>query len=169
MFFLKELPTRAMMDSYADRFPEMDVDAVEDALIMMRRASLLIRRLEAYFAKHDLSQLRFLTLIVIDREPDRDGLTASEVADRLDVSRPVTTRTLQGLLEAGLVANKTNEEDGRSRLVTLTGEGKAKLSGVLPGYYAEINDFMCPPSNGVAPMPATARPSARKKRLDAES
>lgn len=142
MFFLKELPTREMMQAYGDSFPEMDVDAVEEALIMMRRASLLIRRLEAYFASCGLSQLRFLTLIVIDREPGREGLTAGEVADQLDVSRPVTTRTLQGLAEADLVAIKSNEGDRRSRLVTLTRKGKAKLASVLPGYYAEINDFM---------------------------
>lgn len=142
MFFLKELPSREVLEAYAKDFPDMDVDAIDDALSMMRRASLLIRRLESYFAVHDLSQLRFLTLIVIDREPDRDGLMASEIADRLDVSRPVTTRTLQGLAQAGLIKISDDEGDRRARCVRLTRKGKAKLSAVLPGYYREINAFM---------------------------
>ncbi|EIA2085013.1 hypothetical protein V4X21_004664 [Escherichia coli] len=77
MFFLKELPTRQMLDSYQKRFPAMKIDMVESALMLLRQASLLIRILDAYFAKHNLSQLRFLILVVLDREIDRDGLMAS--------------------------------------------------------------------------------------------
>lgn len=139
MFFLKELPSRQMVDGYADQFADVDVDRVLDALRLMRRASLLIRELEAYFARHDLSQLRFLMMIVIDREPERNYLAASEVAERLDVSRPVVTRTLQGLERAGLIAISENSEDARSRNVTLTPAGKAKLDEVLPGYFAILH------------------------------
>ena len=135
MFFLKDLPSRRMVDGYADRFPGVDVDRVLDALVLMRRASLLIRELEAYFAQRDLSQLRFLTLILIDREPERDCLAASEIAERLDVSRPVVTRTLQSLEKAGLIAITENAEDARSRNVTLSAAGKSKLDEVLPAYF----------------------------------
>ena len=139
MFFLKELPSRQMVDGYADQFADVDVDRVLDALRLMRRASLLIRELEAYFARHDLSQLRFLMMILIDREPERNCLAASEIAERLDVSRPVVTRTLQGLERAGLIAISENSEDARSRNVTLTLSGKAKLDEVLPGYFAILH------------------------------
>lgn len=139
MFFLKELPSRQMVDGYADQFADVDVDRVLDALRLMRRASLLIRELEAYFARHDLSQLRFLMMILIGREPERNCLAASEIAERLDVSRPVVTRTLQGLERAGLIAISENSEDARSRNVTLTLSGKAKLDEVLPGYFAILH------------------------------
>ncbi|WP_300057505.1 MarR family transcriptional regulator [uncultured Roseobacter sp.] len=139
MFFLKELPSRRMVDGYANRFPDVDANRVLDALLLMRRASLLIRDLEAYFAQHDLSQLRFLTLILIDREPERDCLAASEIAERLDVSRPVVTRTLQGLEKADLIAISENAEDARSRNVALTLAGKGKLDKVLPGYFAILH------------------------------
>lgn len=128
-----------MVDGYADQFADVDVDRVLDALRLMRRASLLIRELEAYFARHDLSQLRFLMMILIDREPERNRLAASEIAERLDVSRPVVTRTLQGLERAGLIAISENSEDARSRNVTLTLSGKAKLDEVLPGYFAILH------------------------------
>lgn len=128
-----------MVDGYADRFDGVDVDKVLDAIQMMRRASLLIRELEAYFAQHDLSQLRFLTMILIDREPERDCLSASEIAERLDVSRPVVTRTLQNLEKAGLIEITANAIDARSRNVALTPSGESKLREVLTGYFAILH------------------------------
>lgn len=124
-----------MVDGYADRFDEVDPRKVLEALQTMRTASRLIRELEAYFARHDLSQLRFLTLIVIDREPDRNSLAVSDIADRLDVSRPVVTRTLQTLERAGLIQISQSESDARSRNVSLSDSGKSMLERVLPGYF----------------------------------
>lgn len=128
-----------MVDGYADRLAGFDADKVLCALRKMRTVSLLIRDLEAYFARQELSQLRFLTLIIIDREPERDSLAASEIAERLDVSRPVVTRTLQALEKSGLIAISCNEDDARSRMVRLTELGKAKLTEVLPGYFAILH------------------------------
>lgn len=139
MFFLKDLPSRHMVEGYAARFDNVDTDNVLGALELMRQASLLIRELEGYFAEHDLSQLRFLTLILIDREPDRTSLTASEFAERLDVSRPVVTRTLKTLEPSGLITIASNGLDGRSKQVSLTAAGRAKLQAVLPGYFAILH------------------------------
>ncbi len=128
-----------MVEGYSDRFDGVEPDKVIEALRMMRAGSLLVRELEAYFAQHSLSQLRFLTMILIDREPGRDRLTASEIADRLDVSRPVVTRTLQGLEKAGLIVISDNQADARSRDVALTAAGQKMLRDVLPGYFAILH------------------------------
>ena len=142
MFFLKELPSRQMVEGYADRFEDCDSNEVLRALRIMRDGSLLIRELEGYFARHALSQLRFLAMIVIDREPDRDSLTAGEIAERLDVSRPVVTRTLQALEKAGLMATTSNAADARARDVALTPAGRTRLEEVLPGYFAILHHAM---------------------------
>ncbi len=139
MFFLKDLPSRRMVEGYAARFDDVDPDNVLAALAHMRSASLLIRSLEVYFAEHDLSQLRFLTLILIDREPERTNLTVGEIADRLDVSRPVVTRTLKSLQQSALIAIASDERDGRSKRVSLTRTGIAKLQALLPGYFAILH------------------------------
>ncbi|PRY95660.1 MarR family transcriptional regulator [Hasllibacter halocynthiae] len=139
MFFLRDLPSRRMVEVYAERHDGLDVEAVRDALVLMRRASLLVRRLEAYFAAHGLSQLRFLVLIVIDREPERDGLSVTEIAERLDVSKPVITRTLAHLVEDGLIAIEADPDDARAKVVRLTEAGRATLSEVLPGYFALLS------------------------------
>ncbi|HAT30623.1 MAG TPA: MarR family transcriptional regulator [Janthinobacterium sp.] len=142
MFFLKDLPTRAMLAGYHERFPAMNVDKIGDALRLLRQASLLMRALDAYFATHELSQLRFLIMMVLDREGPGASLMASEVAARLDVSRPVMTRTLQAMEKDGLLSAQADTADGRAKLLSLCGAGQASLLAVLPGYYAVIEAFM---------------------------
>jgi DNA-binding MarR family transcriptional regulator len=144
MFFLKELPTRQMLEGYRKRFPEMNVPAIEEALLMMRRASVLVRRLERYFDVHGLSLLRFLILIVIDREPEREGLSFGEITERVDVSKPVMTRTLKTLEQDGLISIASQNEDKRVKRVCLTKKGATMLEGVLPGYFSLIDEFMTP-------------------------
>ena len=150
MFFLKELPTRAMLQSYSDRYAGMDAGAVAEALRLLRRASLLMRALEAYFTAHTLSQTRFLILIVIDREPGQGGLMGSEIADRLDISRPVVTETVKAMTRAGLLGSAPVPGDGRAKRITLTPAGRAVLADLLPGYFALIADFMAREGDGTA-------------------
>lgn len=141
MFFLKELPTRHMVESYAGRHG-VDPDKIASALTIMRRASVMIRRIEAYFAGHGLSQLRFLFLMIIDREPDRDTLSVGEIAARLDVAGPVVTRTLRALIEDQLVTSGKDPDDARTKRIGLTEAGRARLAEVLPGYFANLADEM---------------------------
>lgn len=142
MFFLKELPTKAMLDKYTSDLSSNKKDSISEALGIMRQASLLVRNIETYFSSHDLSQLRFLILIVIDREPDRADLYAHEIASRLDVSRPVLTRTLKRLIDDGLLTSNNDEMDKRAKRIALTEKGKSCLYDVLPGYFNEINKLM---------------------------
>ncbi len=142
MFFLKELPGREILENYHRKFPEMNVDAVEGALKLMHRASMLIRGIDAFFAGHDFSQLRFFICIVIDRDPEVEGLTPGEITERIGVSKPVVTRALKSLEKAGYVSLQEHETDKRAKLVVLTDRARLKLEAVLPGYYALMDDFM---------------------------
>lgn len=141
MFFLKELPTREILERYHQRFPEMNVDMVEDALLLMRQASLLLRQLDEYFSAHDFSQLRFLIIVIIDREQET-LLTASEILKKLDVSGPVMARTLKALEASRMIVFHEHELDKRAKRIALTPKGKAKLQSILPGYYETIERFM---------------------------
>ncbi|MBV7257503.1 MarR family transcriptional regulator [Pacificimonas sp. WHA3] len=142
MFFLKDLPTQRMLQRYAAEHPEMDVDKVAAALTMMRRASVLIRALDAYFAAFDLSLLRFLILIVIDREAADARLTIGDIGRRIDVSKPVMTRTLKRLADGGLIDIAPDGADKRSKVVTLTAAGQDRLARTLPGYFKMISGDM---------------------------
>ena len=99
MFFLKELPTEQMVKDYVAKTGVGSTDTISKALLMLREASHLIRLLDAYFSSHDLSQLKFLILVVIDREPEIDSLRQSEINQRLDISKPVLNRTINSYLK----------------------------------------------------------------------
>ena len=142
MFFLKDLPTQDMLQGYQARFPVMDAPTVETALKLLRRASLLLRELEAYFAEHRLSQTRFLILVLLDRDPTVEGLSVTEIAGKLDISKPIVTNTLRALAAESLLKIVTNEDDLRARWVTLTARGRKRLHKVLPGYFELIQNFM---------------------------
>lgn len=139
MFFLKDLPSRQMIDRYSGEH-DISVETIAEGLAIMRRASLMIRRLERYFADHGLSQLRFLILIVIDREPERSALTVGEITSRLDVAGPVVARTLRTLLDDGLVTVGRDDGDARTKHVGLTATGRQALYALLPGYFAIIGE-----------------------------
>lgn len=142
MFFLRELPTRMMIDGYVSATGVGDVDAVAHALSMMREASQLERLLDTYFNSHNLSQLKFHILIVIDREPQTDSLRQSEINQRLDVSKPVLHRTVTSLLKDDLLARRDDPEDSRAHRLALTDKSKTALAAILPGYFGTISVFM---------------------------
>jgi DNA-binding MarR family transcriptional regulator len=54
-------------------------------------------------------------------------LTPSELADIERVRRPTATRILRNLEEEGLVERTPDPKDGRSALISLTGEGRERL------------------------------------------
>jgi len=54
-------------------------------------------------------------------------LTPSELADIERVKRPTATRILQGLEEEGLAQRTPDPKDGRSALISITGEGRERL------------------------------------------
>lgn len=141
MFFLKTLPSARMVEGYAGTY-DVQAETVSDALTLMRRASQMIRRLEIFFSEHGLSQVRFLFLIVIDREPDRDTLSVGEITDRLDVAGPVVARTLRMLEADGYVTTETDANDARSKQVRLTPKTHQLLQRLLPEYFSILADEM---------------------------
>jgi DNA-binding MarR family transcriptional regulator len=54
-------------------------------------------------------------------------LTPSELAEIERIKRPSATRVLRGLEEEGLVERTPDPKDGRSALISLTGEGRERL------------------------------------------
>ena len=102
----------------------------------------MLRELEGYFARHGLSQTRFLILILLDRDPRVQGLSATEIAGKLDISKPIVSNTLKALAREGLLDITENAEDRRARWVTLTSQGRKRLRALLPGYFTLIQDFM---------------------------
>lgn len=142
MFFLKELPREKILERYASRFPEMDIDKTREALHMMRNASLLIRDLENYFRGYNFSMTRFLILIVLDREQEAETFTISDLVSRLDISKPVITTTAKRLSQDKMIRFDKNDSDARFKKIQITKKGRDFILTIMPGYYKIINKHM---------------------------
>jgi DNA-binding MarR family transcriptional regulator len=66
-----------------------------------------------------------------------DGITQSELADAVFLTRPTVTRILQRMERSGLVERRTDPDDQRHTRVVITGAGRdlaARLDAVLTEY-----------------------------------
>ncbi|WP_316013893.1 MarR family winged helix-turn-helix transcriptional regulator [Roseobacter sp. HKCCA0434] len=135
MFFLKDLPSDDMIARVGAGL-DIDPSRIRDRLGALRAASVLMRRIEQYLAMHGLSQTQFLVLMVIEREPARDSLQSSEIAARLDISRPVLSKTLATMERSGLIRR---QGDGRRAPIAPTETGRARFDALLPGYFALLD------------------------------
>jgi len=69
---------------------------------------------------------------VLVRLWERDGRTQNDLCDSTFRDRPTMSRMIAGLEERGLVRRRVAEDDGRSRIVSLTPEGKALQARLVP-------------------------------------
>jgi len=81
-------------------------------------------RQEAAGAVGELTPTSAAALATVERH---GPLTPSELAEIERVKRPTATRTLRVLCDAGLVERTPDPDDGRSALVSVTGEGRDRL------------------------------------------
>src|SRR3954468_3336126 len=75
----------------------------------------------------DLSPSQTAALATIERG---GPLTPSELASIERIQRPTATRVIARLEEAGWLSRAADPEDGRSSLVSITGDGRALLERV---------------------------------------
>jgi len=139
MFFLEDLPDIRMLKGFAERFPEMEIDATAACLRLLRVASRLIRNLEAHFSRHGLSQARFLVLVVLERTAEKH-LMPVEIAKQMGISKKNTARLLNFMEDDKLIRRTSHDTDGRASVVTSTPKGRGLLEKALPGYYRVLSD-----------------------------
>ncbi|WP_156822703.1 MarR family winged helix-turn-helix transcriptional regulator [Demetria terragena] len=69
---------------------------------------------------------QFSVMAHVEKGLDRPGALAREER----ISAPSLTRTVNGLVERGLVESNADPDDGRARVITLTNAGKQALTDV---------------------------------------
>ena len=125
MFFLKDLPTRDMIERYAATHAAGRAGDIQRTLNLMGAVSRLIRTLDAFFAAHDFSQLKFMILMVIDRELETDSLTFTQIASKMD---------------AGFLSQRADKQDGRVHHLSISPDGRSKLETLWPEYFTLLTD-----------------------------
>jgi DNA-binding MarR family transcriptional regulator len=69
-------------------------------------------------------------------------LSIKDLACALSLSLPAASRAADGLVHRGLVARRECAEDRRSRLISLTDDGRATLERVFEARLAGLEDFV---------------------------
>jgi DNA-binding MarR family transcriptional regulator len=140
-FLLRDIPGSAVFEQFAQRYPHLDPVATEVFLRLMRVGSDLLDFLDRLLEPSQLLHGRWITLILLLREPDRMA-QPSVLAEKQGVSRPTMSGLLEGLTRSGLVERVADPEDGRRFAARLTKAGIAKLDEVMPEYYAAVSQLL---------------------------
>lgn len=112
------------------------VDAASvDAFREFKRAMMLHRRLlMATFAEEEMHPAQAGCLQALSH---RDGLSQSDLAEMLHVSRPTVTTMLQRMESGGTIERRPDEADSRITRVYLTEAGRS-LAGRMHVGFAEM-------------------------------
>jgi DNA-binding MarR family transcriptional regulator len=98
-------------------------------------ARLFARALQARFAEHDVSAGQWPLLLYLW---EQDGLSQKQLARRVQIEEPTTTRTLDRMERDGLVRRVRDESDRRRIKVYLTERGQHLREELVP-YAQEVN------------------------------
>jgi DNA-binding MarR family transcriptional regulator len=79
--------------------------------------------------------LTFTQLAAIDHLARGGEPTIAEIADAIDRSRAATSRLIDDLVRAGLVARRSSEQDRRVKRVRLTATAKDLLTGLHKAHH----------------------------------
>ena len=141
MFYLKGLPTDTTLPEFSRRYPNMNPSAIKACAALLRTGSELLTAFEAILGLHGLSQGRFLTLIVMNRNPD-EAASPSSLAEKVGVKRATMTGLLDRLERDDLIERRAHQRDRRKIGVQLTPKGRQVLAEMLPDYYRQVAKIM---------------------------
>jgi DNA-binding MarR family transcriptional regulator len=82
------------------------------------------------------SQVKMLFLL-----EDGGEHSVKEIAEHLGLSLPAASRAVDGLIQRGYVSRRESATDRRSRLVALTGDGRAVVDRVLRARLQTLEAF----------------------------
>lgn len=143
LFLLRELPRFEYLQEKAKRTPGLDAEAAEATLALLRVGSDVLEGLSAHFERNNISQSRFLALMMVERHEDEGStLHPCDVADKLSVTRATVTGLLDGLVRDSLISRRTHEADRRALTLHLTDKGRAYLHEMLPDHHKRVAGLM---------------------------
>jgi DNA-binding MarR family transcriptional regulator len=141
MFYLKDLPTDTTLYEFSSLYPNMNPSAIKSCAELLRIGSLLLTAFETFLGGYGLSQGRFLTLIVMNRNPE-DVISPSFLADKVGVRRATMTGLLDRLEKDDMIKRLADHQDRRKIGIRLTSNGRRVLAEMLPDYYRSIAKIM---------------------------
>jgi DNA-binding MarR family transcriptional regulator len=112
------------------------VEALAHARFVLRR---VMRILDEQARRHGLEPLNHQALLQI--YGSSDGITITQLSDRLDVAPAFGSRIVSQLAEMGLVIRTPHPSDRRAKIITASPEGIARLRQIDGEIYRGIKMF----------------------------
>jgi DNA-binding MarR family transcriptional regulator len=112
--------------------PDLDVSPMGIVGRLHRLADTLNVALRAIFAEAELSDGDFDVIACLRRSGEPFALTPSELAATTMVTSGAVTKRVDRLEAQGYVTRTVSSEDGRSRSIALTAEGRALIDDLFP-------------------------------------
>lgn len=114
--------------------PDLDVSPMGVIGRLGRASELMSRGLQGYFEQHGLAHGQFDVLATLRRSGSPFTLTPGALADSTMRSQAAMTNRLAGLEAKGLIERKTDPDNRRSVLVSLTDEGLDLVDRIVAGH-----------------------------------
>lgn len=127
---------------WARELPDLDTSAMSILGRAYRLSNLVRPSIEATFASFGLDRGEFDVISTLRRSGPPYKLTPTELYKSLMISSGGLTHRLARLEKAGLVAREKSEQDGRSFLVALTGEGQRRAEEAFRADMADEMRFL---------------------------
>ncbi|BAY48306.1 transcriptional regulatory protein MarR family [Scytonema sp. HK-05] len=141
MVTLRPFVDKQTILDFAKRYPELDVASIETCLAFLHTTADVYQALDVHFARYGLSRGKF-TLLMQLYQVREQGLTPSECAERVGVTRATITGLLDGLERDGLVRRFPDSQDRRMLRLQLTDKGQDLLSQMLPDHFCRTTGLM---------------------------
>lgn len=138
--YFTELPTQEdLRQNAALLYPDLDHMTLYSHILLRKITTDLEVNLDSFFSKFNLSAGRFTLMALLNRYTN--GLMPSELAQRVGVTQATISGLINSLEKAGIVKRMSHEKDGRSFVIQLTPEGKAKCDEIMPLYHERISAY----------------------------
>ena len=141
MYTLRDVPKYENIRAAAARYPELEPASAAAFVLLLRVASDMLAATDDYLATHELSQGRFIVMMLLYRVVEIPQ-NPCVLADKAGVTRATMTGLLDGLEREGYIARETAPDDRRMLEVKLTAKGRKFLEGVMPDYFRLIRRCM---------------------------
>jgi DNA-binding MarR family transcriptional regulator len=143
MISVRDIPSPAELERFKTLVPEIEPDTVHLAIRLVSNVTRVVERLDAYLNREGMSFGRMASLMQLARFAP-DGLTPSDLADKLGVTRATMTGLLDGLEREGFIARVPNPSDRRSHVVRVTPAGLEKMRAIIPAHMQRLSSVLAP-------------------------
>jgi DNA-binding MarR family transcriptional regulator len=141
MLLPRDTPNPDQIAALERRYGCVDGGACEACILLLHTANDVVGAFATHLASHDMSQGRFIVLMMLNREPEKHFMP-SQLAELCCVTKATMTGLIDGLERDGLVTRHPSSDDRRATFVSLSPAGLALLDRILPPHFERVAALM---------------------------